>query len=64
MKKYERPTMRVEKFEANEFCSSCGEHVKYLFECNAGIVNGKKKEAEIWLDSNNNGKLDGNDELL
>ena len=47
MKKYERPTMRVEKFEANEFCSSCGEHIKYLFECNAGIVDGEAQEAEI-----------------
>lgn len=55
---YERPTMNVENFAANEFIAACGDsNVVYKFKCDAG----GGEWGDVFLDSNKNNKLDSGD---
>ena len=52
---YERPTMNVENFAANEFIAACGDsNVVYKFKCTAG----GGKHGDVFEDVNKNGVLD------
>ena len=59
--RYERPSMDVEQFMANEYIAACGDSTTiYKFQCNAG----GGKHGDIFLDTNHNGILDAGDENL
>ena len=61
--RYERPSMDVEQFMANEYIAACGDsNTIYKFECNAGkgypaetilgIPVGASGQGEVWLETN------------
>ena len=47
--RFERPSMDVEQFMANEYIAACGDSGKtYLFDCNAG----GGRDGGVWQESN------------
>lgn len=53
-----RPRAEVQQFRANEYVSTCNTSTSYAFECNAGDKNLKNYPYAVFVDSNNNGRLD------
>lgn len=59
-KEWMEPVIEVQEFVANEYVASCGNSgVVYKFKCDAG-----KGSYAVYVDTNNNGKLDRKDHWL